>query len=703
MKRDSSLNHSLGSIRGPRLLNDEVKSRAFKTGWVMVVPGDAPDKCLNAFLYLTETDLYVAESNEKDDLFENFDLIQSRLTFFGMSTESFVLSKAGTSTSMTFRTQVKEETRAWAEAIVMAGEVVENNLVKPKIHIAMILLQMLNGASMLKYGRKGEPHFRNFKLSEDGRKLDWNSKKNDSCVELSNVAKLEYGQKTANFKRKPMQEHESRSFSVISHGDRPTLDIICKDKTEFTNWTFGIQFLLNCYVLYPAFQLVMSHVEDKRRGSLAANLEGAEAGMEADNDLVVWGRGEKGQLGLGSFKNSICPANPLMGKDILNVALGQDHSAAILRDTGDLFSWGCGGNGRLGHNDFHTRNEPKHVNCSVHFTLVAAGDYHTLALSNEGVVYGWGMGHFGQHGHGTHEDVKSPKPIEALSNVTFISIATSATASFALTRNGSVYYWGLLDTYHVEQHQMTPQILPFDNVRIIELSCGDRHAAAITDKGGLWTWGDGGMGQLGHGTAESKDVPTEVDSRHFGQDNVEDVACGAAHTAVVAAGRVYLFGLLLHKEGTVEQFIPKSQVIPGGSENPIISLSCSGMMTAVATESGQAFVWGVIGSSIAENCEESDTPVELTQFAGKMVRGIICGGNHMAAFVRREWAEDERVKNCTGCGAEFTLVLRRHHCRKCGGIYCAQCSSKRFPLMEYGHRKNVRVCNSCYTSLSSKR
>ena len=41
------------------------------------------------------------------------------------------------------------------------------------------------------------------------------------------------------------------------------------------------------------------------------------------------------------------------------------------------------------------------------------------------------------------------------------------------------------------------------------------------------------------------------------------------------------------------------------------------------------------------------------------VRGIVCGGNHIVAFVVREWLEDDKVNNCLQCKNEFSTFLRR--------------------------------------------
>lgn len=41
----------------------------------------------------------------------------------------------------------------------------------------------------------------------------------------------------------------------------------------------------------------------------------------------------------------------------------------------------------------------------------------------------------------------------------------------------------------------------------------------------------------------------------------------------------------------------------------------------------------------------------------------------------RRWEEDEKVEECNNCKRRFTIILRKHHCRLCGKIYCGRCSS----------------------------
>lgn len=60
------------------------------------------------------------------------------------------------------------------------------------------------------------------------------------------------------------------------------------------------------------------------------------------------------------------------------------------------------------------------------------------------------------------------------------------------------------------------------------------------------------------------------------------------------------------------------------------------------------------------------------------------------------WVPDQDVVQCGGCNAPFTLFRRRHHCRACGHIFCAECSKFTKDLTCWGYNGPVRVCRSCH-------
>lgn len=41
----------------------------------------------------------------------------------------------------------------------------------------------------------------------------------------------------------------------------------------------------------------------------------------------------------------------------------------------------------------------------------------------------------------------------------------------------------------------------------------------------------------------------------------------------------------------------------------------------------------------------------------------------------KQWISDDKVKKCEKCMDNFNAVNRKHHCRRCGKVFCQKCSS----------------------------
>ncbi|CAB0011580.1 unnamed protein product [Nesidiocoris tenuis] len=64
------------------------------------------------------------------------------------------------------------------------------------------------------------------------------------------------------------------------------------------------------------------------------------------------------------------------------------------------------------------------------------------------------------------------------------------------------------------------------------------------------------------------------------------------------------------------------------------------------------------------------------------------------------WVPDSEAHVCMHCKRnQFTVLNRRHHCRKCGAVVCGPCSNKKF-LLPNQASKPLRVCLNCYDTLS---
>lgn len=58
------------------------------------------------------------------------------------------------------------------------------------------------------------------------------------------------------------------------------------------------------------------------------------------------------------------------------------------------------------------------------------------------------------------------------------------------------------------------------------------------------------------------------------------------------------------------------------------------------------------------------------------------------------WVID--ATHCQGCSSHFTFINRKHHCRRCGGLFCGSCTQQRMYLRGQGESP-VRICEPCKT------
>ena len=63
------------------------------------------------------------------------------------------------------------------------------------------------------------------------------------------------------------------------------------------------------------------------------------------------------------------------------------------------------------------------------------------------------------------------------------------------------------------------------------------------------------------------------------------------------------------------------------------------------------------------------------------------------------WVSDASASKCGDCSLPFTFLRRRHHCRACGGVFCAKCSGSRVVVPGHKSGRRERVCNECERSI----
>lgn len=114
--------------------------------------------------------------------------------------------------------------------------------------------------------------------------------------------------------------------------------------------------------------------------------------------MYGWGSNSYGQLALGPIvQESPYPQliTSLSYQRIVDVVAGQYHSMALTAD-GQVYTWGWGIHGQLGHGTCDNEYYPKLLQFEDTVMQIAAGHAHSLILTCDGKLFGFGSNAFGQ-------------------------------------------------------------------------------------------------------------------------------------------------------------------------------------------------------------------------------------------------------------------------------------------------------------------
>ncbi|EGR28585.1 regulator of chromosome condensation, putative [Ichthyophthirius multifiliis] len=244
--------------------------------------------------------------------------------------------------------------------------------------------------------------------------------------------------------------------------------------------------------------------------------------------LYSWGQNTEGQMGnvydpkTNNPKHRKIKINfpklvyPLKDSIIIQVSCGYQHSVAITFN-GNVLVWGDNSSSQLGLgiNSPNSIYYPVQIPNIQNIINVSCGSEHTLALDNRNQVYSWGNGEGGLLGHSNEEIQASPKIIDKFQDLQVEFIICGGLHSLALTKKGHVYSWGRNEGGQLGLNQDVLKdnlyfcCLPekicgqLEGVFVKQIAAGDAHSLALAQNGQVFGWGYNINGQLGLGQQQS--------------------------------------------------------------------------------------------------------------------------------------------------------------------------------------------------------
>lgn len=173
--------------------------------------------------------------------------------------------------------------------------------------------------------------------------------------------------------------------------------------------------------------------------------------------------------------------------------------------------------------------------------MVVQGTGFTVVLKADGTVWAAGLNTNGQLADGSYnnrEGLAQVKIDENTNLTNIVRIAAGAAHALALTKEGTVYAWGLngngqlgIDSTTRANYatQVVDETGEGNLKNIVDIAAGANHSIAITKEGNVYTWGKGSNYQLGNYVNANQTKPVRVWDTY----NVVKASGGAEYTILL--------------------------------------------------------------------------------------------------------------------------------------------------------------------------
>lgn len=175
-------------------------------------------------------------------------------------------------------------------------------------------------------------------------------------------------------------------------------------------------------------------------------------------------------------------------------------------ERGCVLSVGEGDTGQLGLGpDIMEKAKPGKVTLPDDVVQVCAGGMHTLCLTAQGQVYSFGCNDEGALGRITADEDECMEPGEVALDCKVVQLSAGDSHSAAITEDGKVFAWGTFRdctgriglTPDGTVHSKPTSIELINDTAVVKISSGTDHLVCLTDDGEIYTLGCAEQGQLG--------------------------------------------------------------------------------------------------------------------------------------------------------------------------------------------------------------
>ncbi|CAL1382369.1 unnamed protein product [Linum trigynum] len=351
-------------------------------------------------------------------------------------------------------------------------------------------------------------------------------------------------------------------------------------------------------------------------------------------EVYSWGSGANYQLGTGNsdIQKLPCKVDALHGSVIRLLSAAKFHSIAV-SDRGEVYTWGFGRGGRLGHPDFDIHSgqaaviTPRQVLSGIgcrRVRAIAAAKHHTVLATEGGEVFTWGSNREGQLGY-TVDTQPTPRRVSSIKSK-IVAVAAANKHSAVVSDSGEVYTWGCNRDGQLgygtsnSASNYTPRIVEYLKGKVFTgVTAAKSHTIVLRNDGEVYTWG--------HRFVTPRRVIVSRNLKKSGAAPLKFHRMERLHAVAIAAGVVH--SLALMDDGALFYWVSADpdlicQQLHSLTGKSIVSVSAGKYWGAAVTDTGDIYTWD-------SKHVKDKSPVPTRLHGVKRATSVVVGETHLLA------------------------------------------------------------------------
>lgn len=409
------------------------------------------------------------------------------------------------------------------------------------------------GIPAIKLGKFGKPHQTTIYVTED-YEVHWMRKNGfqERAVPLLDIRSVQQGVKEQLLQRHGLADRQRTSCSIHYGGGGKALDLVFTDGVDYSLWMQGLGVLMKEAASGPAAHLQEAPAPHDPMAPLPG-------GGEGPGSALARGSSSLDSLSLMEYSDAEAPRDGEAGLpgDLAVLAEPPSGPAQLAQRVGSLTDMS-----RRSSSQQHSLRGERGGNT---FDGLCGFLSEVDGSSADSTQFSRSQGTMADPASAGQANWKRPSASDRWARVRdSMPLPRPSLQPLRPARPGDALMWGggrseapvaapaaaLGNAGQAPELQSSSRPEMVSNTSRLDVRClavGASHAALVTSKGQLYTWGAGRLGQLGQGTAMDLPYPTRVPQ--LADTPVASMALGLGHTLVLTqAGEVLACGSNYHGE-----------------------------------------------------------------------------------------------------------------------------------------------------------